>query len=259
VGSVTVVSWNVNSVNARLDRVLGFLRRENPDYVCLQELKCPDEKFPFEAIKGLGYHATVFGQKSYNGVAILSKQPVTIHSKNFGDGDADESARFIAVSTGSFTLMNAYVPNGQSLDSPKYPYKLDWLKRARNFLDKDFRPTDRIVLVGDFNIAPDDRDVYDPTAWRNHIHCTPPEREALAKLVSYGFVDTLRMFHQGDKLFSWWDYREGSFPQNKGLRIDLIYATPTMAMACREVRIDKAEREGEKPSDHAPVIATFSM
>ena len=256
---IKIVTWNVNSVNARLDRVLAFLEREQPDYLCLQELKCPDEKFPFQAIESKGYISTVFGQKSYNGVAILSKLNVNVIARNFIDASSDMSARFIAVDTGSIKILNAYVPNGQSIDSEKYPYKLDWLSRASAYLRGNLKPSERIVIVGDFNIAPDDRDVYDPIAWKNHIHCTQPERQALGELVSFGFVDTLRMFHQEKDLFSWWDYREGSFGLNKGLRIDLIYATPSLAMTCKSVRIDRDERKGEKPSDHAPVIANFSV
>lgn len=254
----TVVTWNVNSINARLERLLAFLKRESPDYLCLQELKCPNDKYPYEAITNAGYHSVVFGQKAYNGVAVLSKKPTTIQSTNFLDQDADQSARFMTVDTGDFKILNAYVPNGQSVDSEKFPYKLNWLARARAYLDIHLNPSDPIVLVGDFNIAPDDRDVYDPIAWKNHIHCTPQERDALARLLSFGFIDTMRMFQQGAGIFSWWDYRDGSFIQNKGLRIDMIYATPSLAMRCKSVRIDMDERRGEKPSDHAPVIATFS-
>jgi len=151
------------------------------------------------------------------------------------------------------------VPNGQSLASEKFDYKLRWLKRAEQFFKSQMNPDERIVFLGDFNIAPDDRDVYDPVAWKDHIHCSAPERDALAQLVSFGFVDTLRMFHQQRGIYSWWDYREASFMQNKGLRIDLIYATPAMALLCKEVRIDQMERAGDKPSDHAPVIAKFDL
>lgn len=254
----SVVSWNVNSINARVDRVLAFLDREKPDYLCLQELKCSEDKFPFEAIQSRGYHCAVHGQKTYNGVAILSRRPTQILFKNFADGDVDDAARAISIECHGLKIINFYVPNGQAVDSEKYNYKLRWLERARSFLHREMNPSERIVLLGDFNIAPDDRDVYDPIAWKNQILCSPQERSALSKLVSFGFVDTLRMFTQEGGIYTWWDYREAAFIQNKGLRIDMIYATPTMALQCKQVRIDRDEREGEKPSDHAPVIATFN-
>lgn len=252
-----IVTWNVNSINARLDRLLAFLDRESPDYLCLQELKCTEGNYPFEAIKNAGYESAMFGQKAYNGVAILTKKPVSVSARNFGDNHSDDSARFISIAADGLTIMSAYVPNGQSVGSEKYQYKLEWLSRAKQFLERHHKQTDKIVLVGDFNVAPDDRDVYDPIAWHEHIHCSTKEREALASLVSFGFVDTLRMHHGDEKIFSWWDYRELSFVKNKGLRIDLIYATPPMAMRCTGVRVDRDERKGEKPSDHAPVIAEF--
>lgn len=252
-----IVTWNVNSINARLDRLLAFLARESPDYLCLQELKCLDEKYPYEAIKTAGYESAVFGQKTYNGVAILAKKPLKVHARGFSDGSSDEAARFISVQDGDLTVMCAYVPNGQSVDSEKYGYKLEWLSRAKRFMTAHYKQSDKIVLVGDFNIAPDDRDVYDPIGWAGQIHCSLKEREALASLTSFGFIDTLRMHHDEGGIYSWWDYRELGFVKNKGLRIDLIYATPPMAMRCTGVRVDRDERKGEKASDHAPVIAEF--
>ena len=253
----TVVTWNVNSINARLDRLLAFLKRESPDYLCLQELKCMDDKYPYEAIQACGYESVVFGQKAYNGVAILAKKPLKVCARNFSDNNEDQSARFIAITEGDLTIMCAYVPNGQAVGSEKYAYKLDWLARAKQYIQTQHKQSEKIVFVGDFNIAPDDRDVYDPVAWLEQIHCSYKEREALKSLVSFGFIDTLRIHHDEAKIFSWWDYRELSFVQNKGLRIDLIYATPPMAMRCTGVRVDRDERKGDKPSDHAPVIATF--
>ena len=198
--------------------------------------------------------------RSYNGVAVLSRKPVEILFKNFQDGSSDDAARAITVRTSDkFDLMCAYVPNGQSVGSEKYAYKLDWLKRGKAFLQRHWKVSDRLVVVGDFNIAPDDRDVYDPVAWKEHIHCSAGERAALSDFVSFGLVDTLRIVDQSPGVFSWWDYRELSFPKNKGLRIDLIYSTPALASACRSVTVDRDERKGEKPSDHAPVIATFDL
>ena len=255
---VTVATWNVNSVNSRLERLQAFLKRSSCDYICLQELKCSDEKFPLQAINDAGYHAAFFGQKAYNGVAVLSKKPVEILFKNFDDGHADDAARTITVRTADqFDLICAYVPNGQAVGSEKYAYKLQWLKRGKEFLQRHWKPSDQLVVVGDFNIAPDDRDVYDPVAWKEHIHCSAGERASLSDFVSFGLVDTLRVVDQSPGIFSWWDYRELSFPRNKGLRIDLIYATATMASRCSSVSVDRDERRGEKPSDHAPVIAVF--
>lgn len=255
---IKVVTWNVNSVNTRLDRVKAFLAREAPDFLCLQELKCTDEKFPLEAIREAGYHSAIFGQKAYNGVAVLSKDPVEILFKNFDPND--EAARSITVRTiHGLDIICAYIPNGQSVGSEKYQYKLAWLAHAKSFLKQHYTTADRLVFVGDFNIAPDDRDVYDPVAWKEHIHCSAAERKALQDLTSFGLIDTLRMHDQSAGVFSWWDYRELSFPRNKGLRIDLIYATPPAAAICRGVRIDREERRGEKPSDHAPVIAMFDV
>ena len=255
---VKVTTWNVNSVNSRLERVKAFLARESPDYLCLQELKCVDEKFPHEAFLECGYHSAIFGQKAYNGVAVLSKEPVEILFKNFDDDISDEQSRTITVRTNhGFDLISAYVPNGQSFGSDKYAYKMQWLNRAKSFLNRHWSPSSAVVLVGDFNIAPDDRDVYDPVAWKDHIHCSPDERRALGELVAFGLIDTFRMHEQGDSLFSWWDYREMSFSRNKGLRIDIIYCTPPQAAKCRRVTIDREERSGEKPSDHAPVTAVF--
>ena len=255
---VKIVTWNVNSLNSRLERVKAFLDRESPDFLCLQELKCADEKYPHEAISELGYHSAIFGQKAYNGVAVISKKPVEILFRNFDPHD--EASRMIAVrTTYGFDIINAYVPNGQSLGSEKYAYKLAWLKQAKKFIQSHWKATDKLVFVGDFNIAPDDRDVYDPVAWKEHIHCSAGERAALNDLLSVGFIDTLRMHDQNAGVFSWWDYRELSFARNKGLRIDLIYATPPAASLCRSVNVDRDERRGEKPSDHAPVIGTFDF
>ena len=248
-----IVTWNVNSVNARLDRVKAFLLREQPDFLCLQELKCTDDKYPIEDIRSVGYHSAVFG------VAVLSREPVEVLFKGFDDNILDDAARLITIRSQGLTIISAYVPNGQALGSDKFAYKMEWLKRAKSFLRNHWTPSDNLILVGDFNIAPDDRDVYDPIAWKEHIHCSTPERDALRDVIGFGFIDTFRMHHQEAGLHSWWDYRELSFPKNKGLRIDLIYATPPMAQRCLSARIDRDERKGDKPSDHAPVIAEFSV
>ena len=259
-----IVTWNVNSIAMRLERVLAFLERESPDVLCLQELKCEDSKFPFEAIQSAGWQAAVYGQKAYNGVALISKKPVRNVQRNFGKPDDDPAARFIsgvctAPGDTNLTVMSAYCPNGQSVGSEKYSYKLDWFSRLRRHLDENHQRSDAVVLVGDFNVAPEDRDVFDPVAWKEHIHCSTGERDALKKLLGFGFHDTFRLHHQDAGLFSWWDYRQLSFQQNKGLRIDMIYATRAAASKCVRARIDRDERKGEKPSDHAPVIAEFKF
>jgi exodeoxyribonuclease-3 len=257
---IKVVTWNVNSVNSRLERLKAFLERESPDYLCLQELKCSDEKFPSAALEEIGYHSAFFGQKAYNGVAVLSRKAVDILFKNFDDQVLDDASRSITVRTPEgFDLICGYIPNGQSVGSEKYQYKMEWMQRARAFLERHWKSTDPLIFVGDFNIAPDDRDVYDPVAWKDHIHCSTGERKALSELASFGLIDTHRIHDQSAGIFSWWDYRELSFAKNKGLRIDLVYATPPAASRCRSVRVDRDERRGDKPSDHAPVIANFEF
>lgn len=254
---IKIVTWNVNSINKRLDRVLAFLKRESPEVVCLQELKCMDDKFPLEAITAAGYNSAVFGQKAYNGVAILSKEKLTKVQRGFGDDNADQASRFISASTYGIQVMCAYCPNGQEPGSEKFAYKMEWFKRLRAYLNKAHKPSQPIIIVGDFNVAPEDRDVFDPIGWKDHIHCTKEERDVLANMVAFGFVDTFRQLHEDAGLYSWWDYREASFPQNKGLRIDMIYGTKPMAARLDASRIDRNERKGELPSDHAPVISTF--
>ena len=258
-GLKKIVSWNVNSVNARLPHLLDYLRTEQPDILCLQELKCMTEKYPKADIEALGYGSQVFGQKAYNGVAILSKSPLELVSENFDDNASDVSARFIACRQNDVVFMCAYVPNGQSLGSEKFLFKLDWLHRMRKYLEAKFSPRDKIVLVGDFNIAPDDRDVYDPVGWKEHIHCSAQERESLSLVTRFGFIDTFRIHNQKNGQFSWWDYRDGSFLENRGLRIDLIFATPSMALKCKGSRIAFEQRSKERPSDHAPVESFFDI
>jgi len=255
-----IVTWNVNSVGMRKDRILAFLERERPDALCLQELKGVDEKFPVNEVTAAGYHCAVYGQKAYNGVAILTRTPPVQVQKNFGDATDDEAARFIAVKLPcDVWVMNAYCPNGQAPGTEKYAYKLDWFARLRRYLDKNHTRTEKIALVGDFNIAPEDIDVYDPIALKDHIHTTVPERQALKLVVGFGLYDTFRLHHKGPGLYSWWDYRQLSFPQNRGLRIDMIYTTPPLAELSSGARVDREERKGDKPSDHAPVIAEFDL
>lgn len=266
---IKIVTWNVNSITQRLDRALAFLAREKPHFLCLQELKGADDKFPRQAIADAGYRAEVFGQKGYNGVAILTPADsgikVTEVKRNFGDGIDDPAARFIAVTArvpgidSPLTVMSAYIPNGQAVGSEKYIYKLEWFQRLKKYLEAHHTPDDLIALVGDFNVAPADLDVYDPVAWRERIHTSTRERQGLHQVTTFGLIDTYRFLHPDDPGYSWWDYRQLSFPQNKGLRIDLIYATKPLAEQCQQVRVDRDERKGEKPSDHAPVIGEFKF
>jgi len=256
--SFRVISWNVNSVNVRLERLQRLLTRHAPDVVCLQELKCLEEKFPSEEIKTAGYHFAVFGQKTYNGVAILSRTPLENVQVGFSDGVDDAAARFIVAKTSGVHVASVYVPNGQSVGTEAFAYKLQWLQRLRQFLDNRFNSGDPVILGGDFNIAPEERDVHDPAAWEGQVLFSEPERNALSAVREFGLEDTFRLHHSEKGLYSWWDYRQLAFPFNKGLRIDFIFATPSLAKRCVSAEIDRDERKGEKPSDHAPVIAEFS-
>jgi len=253
---VKVATWNVNSVKARLERVQSFLHRERPDILCLQELKCVDEAFPYEAFRTLGYEATVHGQKTYNGVAILSREAPSEVARGFQDSADDPAARYVVARFGEISVASVYVPNGQSVGSEKYQYKLEWLSRFKRRLEQGLPP--RMIICGDFNIAPDERDVYDPKAWEGQVLFSEPEKSALEKLLSLGLVDTFRQHHSEPGLYTWWDYRQLGFPKNRGLRIDFILATPLLSRDCRESRIDREERKGTGASDHAPVISVFS-
>lgn len=255
-----VATWNVNSVIARLERLLAFLEREAPDVLCLQELKTTDDKFPFGPIQDLGYVATIEGQKTYNGVAVLSRTRPDAVIRGFGDGVDDPAARFLGARFGDLTVYSAYFPNGQAVGSEKYAYKLQWMQRLKRYLDTSHVASDRVMLLGDFNVAPDDIDVHDPRAWRGKILFSEPERQALAAIRGphLGLVDTFRQLNPDSQTFTWWDYRMLGFPKNHGLRIDHIDATASVAAQITAVRVDRDERKGEKPSDHAPVIATLA-
>ena len=252
-----VATWNVNSVRSRLERVVGWTERTRPDVLCLQEIKTTDDLFPLEPFTELGYHVEVFGQKTYNGVAILSLTPITDVVRNLPDDPEDAPRRLIAGTVGKVRIVNVYVPNGQSPESDKFVYKMDWLARLRDFLAASAKPSDPLVLLGDFNIAPEERDVRYPDLWRGHIHFHPQEHEALARITSWGLHDLLRKHHEEGGLYSWWDYRQLAFQKNNGLRIDLILGTKKMLDRCTGVEIFRDERKGESPSDHVPVVAAF--
>lgn len=252
-----VVSWNVNSIQSRLRRVIDFLKREEPDLLCLQEIKCPEEKFPFSEFEALGYHCGVSGQKAYNGVALISRSKLFDISKGMNQKEFDQEARLIAAKTESFYVINLYVPNGQEIGSDKYQYKLNWLQAFESHLKSLLLQEKNILLCGDFNIAPNDLDVYDPKALSDSLLVSPAERDCFQKILGLGFSDVFRTFNGDQKTFSWWDYRRGAFSQNQGLRIDLFLATESLLGKTEAIYIDTHERKGEQPSDHAPVVCVF--
>jgi exodeoxyribonuclease-3 len=251
-----IVTWNVNSVRSRQQRLLDWLGAHEPDVLCLQELKCTDEQFPSIEVRAAGYHAAVHGQKTYNGVAILAREPLTDVSTGFGDGEDDAHARLVSATVGDTRVVCIYVPNGDFVGSKKWVFKLAWLDRLRAYLERTAKPSDRLVVCGDFNIAPDDLDVADPKRWSASVLCHQDVRDRLNGLLDWGFLDLFRQQHPAGGEYSWWDYRYRAFPKNVGLRIDLLLATG--ALQCTAASVDRDERAGESPSDHAPVIAEVS-
>jgi exodeoxyribonuclease III len=254
---VTVATWNVNSVRSRLPRLLPWLERRRPDVVCLQETKVVDEDFPRAEIEAAGYRCLVNGQKTYNGVAILSRDDAREVARALPGDSPDSDRRVLAASLAGIDVACLYCPNGGELGSDKYAYKLDWYRRLRALLESTWTPDRPLVVCGDFNIAPEDRDVWDPELWRGQTLFSEPEKQALRELMAWGLEDTLRRLHPEGGLYTWWDFRQGAFHRGWGLRIDHVLATPPLAARCLAVDIDRDERKGEKPSDHAPVIATF--
>jgi exodeoxyribonuclease-3 len=251
-----IASWNVNSLRVRLPQVIAWLTQHQPDILAVQEIKVSDAEFPYAAFKEIGYHAISNGQKTYNGVAFISKLPAE-HWVTDPPGLIDTQRRILAASFDGVRVINLYVPNGSAVGSDKYAYKLDWLIKIREFIRDELARYPRLVVLGDFNIAPEDRDVYDPEAWREHILCSTPEREAFRALQALGLSDAFRQFEQPEACFSWWDYRSGSFRRNLGLRIDHILVSNALLAVCKSCRIDKLPRALERPSDHAPVLAAF--
>ena len=254
-----LVTWNLNSIRARTERLVAWLEREKPDVVCIQETKVEDAGFPSAVLAKLGYQIATFGQKSYNGVAILSTQPLENVSREFGDGEDDGDARVIAATTHGMRVVCVYVPNGQELTSDRYPYKLLWLRRLRKYLEREAKAEEPLVLCGDMNVTADDRDVWSPEQWKDKIHCSVPEREALAEVLGFGLTDLFRVHHGDAKLYSWWDYRGVSFFKDQGLRIDFIFATQPIVARCTSCTIDRTARKGQDASDHAPVTAVISQ
>jgi exodeoxyribonuclease III len=249
-------SWNINSIRARLDRLLAWLEATRPDVLCLQELKCTDEQFPAMELQAAGYTCAWYGQKTYNGVAILARGPLADVQRGLPDG-ADDQARVIAATVDGVRVHSIYAPNGQAVGSAAYEYKLAWYGRLRRYLDEQYQADDALVLCGDFNVAPEPRDVWDPVLWEGNTLFSEPEREALRHLCQFGLVDTFRLHHPEPGRYSWWDYQQLAFPYNHGLRIDHVLATPPLAARCVDAGIDREARKGKRPSDHAPVWAEF--
>jgi exodeoxyribonuclease-3 len=252
-----IASWNVNSIKVRRERLLAWLVRHKPDVLCLQELKAADEGFPRDDVYELGYQAVLAGQKTYNGVAILSRTELSDVRIGLDDGVEDAEARLVSASIQGVRVICVYVPNGQEVSSTKWPYKLAWLERLQRYLATHHRPDEPLVLCGDFNIAPEDVDCHAPEEWRESVLCHEQVRERYRQLVAWGLTDTFRILEQSPGKYSWWDYRMLAFPKGRGLRIDLLLATTPVAGRVSEVGIDREERKGKQPSDHAPVFLTL--
>ena len=255
-----IASWNVNSVRVREARLIAFLAREQPDVLCLQELKVVDGEFPHAAVRAAGYEAVTHGQKTYNGVSILAKAGTKFEnvSRTFEDGDEDPQARVIAADILGVRVVSIYVPNGGDVGSEKWAYKQSWLKRLRAYASSRLDLPGKVAICGDINIAPEARDVAKPDRWKNSVLFHPEMTAAFQDLLALGLVDTARIHHSGEGPFTWWDYRMLAFPKGDGLRIDHIFASKALAQSCSGVRVDRDERKGAQPSDHAPLIAVFS-
>jgi len=255
---VRIATWNVNSLRVRLPQLLEWLAASAPDVVALQETKLTDDAFPADELRAAGYHCVYSGQKTYNGVATLARTELHGALRDIPGYD-DPQRRVLAASVAGVRVINLYVPNGQSVDSDKYHYKLGWLRALRSWLRQELAAHPQLVVLGDFNIAPEDRDVHDPAAWVGSVLVSPEERAALQATLELGLVDVFRQFEQPPQSFSWWDYRAGSFRRNNGLRIDLLLASAALAAHCTACDIDREPRRVERASDHTPVIATFDI
>lgn len=253
-----VATWNVNSLRVRLPHLLDWLAAHGPDIVCLQETKCEDATFPAAELAAAGYRSVHHGQRTYNGVAILSRNEAVAVCRGI-PAFIDEQSRVIASDVNGVRVVSVYVPNGQSVGSDKYAYKLRWLDALATWLEAELATHPLLIVTGDFNVAPEERDVHDPAAWAGQVLFSEPERAALQRLIALGFVDAFRLFEQPDKSFSWWDYRMGAFRRNMGLRIDHMLLSPGLARSCTACRIDVAPRKLERPSDHAPVVCELAL
>lgn len=252
-----LATWNVNSLKVRLPQVIDWLQTNQPDMLCLQETKLSDENFPAAEIAAIGYESVFIGQKTYNGVAILSKQKGSEIITAI-PGFEDEQKRVVAATYGDVRVISVYVPNGDTVESEKYHYKLRWLPALTGWLKQELKDHQKLAILGDFNIAPEDRDVYDPQLWQGKVLCSQPERAAFGDLLQLGLTDSFRLFEQAEKSYTWWDYRMMAFRLNRGLRIDHILLSNALASVCTSCTVDKAIRKLERPSDHAPVVAELT-
>jgi exodeoxyribonuclease-3 len=255
---LTIATWNVNSIRARTERVIPWLDANKPDVLCMQELKVEADKFPTEAFTQIGYQVVLHAQKTYNGVAIVSRVAATDVRVGLDDGIDDDQARLISATIGGIRVASVYAPNGQTVGSDKYEYKLQWMDRLRRWLDDKNDRGQPLALCGDFNVAPEAKDVHDPVAWAKETLFHVDARVALERVRTWGLVDLFRLHHHEAGYYSWWDYQMLAFPKGRGLRIDHIFATESLARRCQSCWIDREARKGQKPSDHAPVVATFN-
>jgi exodeoxyribonuclease-3 len=251
-----IASWNVNSLNVRLPHVLAWCDVAQPDILALQETKLTDDRFPVSELWEAGYHCVYSGQKTYNGVAVLSRELAADTITDI-DGLDDPQRRILATTIAGIRIINLYVVNGSEVGSEKFDYKMHWLEKVTGMIAAEMQMFEKVVVLGDFNIAPDDRDVHDPKSWHEKILCSTPERQALQRILDLGLADTFRLFKQDEKIWSWWDYRMAAFRRNMGLRIDLVLASEALAKDCSASYVDKEPRRQERPSDHAPAIAEF--
>jgi exodeoxyribonuclease-3 len=250
---VKIASWNVNSIRTRRERLLGWLAKKAPDVVCLQELKAPDEEFPAEPLREAGYYSASHGQRTYNGVAIAARAPLAAVAAGLGDGVDDPQARLLSAEVGGLRVLSVYVPNGASVGSDKWEYKLAWLARLRGYLERTADPAQPLVVCGDLNVAPADLDVARPDAWRESVLCHEDGRAALRRVLDWGLVDAFRERHPDLAAYTWWDYQRLAFPRGDGLRIDHVLVTRPLVARLRDAGIDRDERKGKLPSDHVPV------
>ena len=253
-----LATWNVNSLKVRLPQVIDWLGINQPELLCLQETKISDDNFPQSEIAAIGYQCVFSGQRTYNGVAILSKQKGS-EVVTAIPGFTDEQKRIIAATYGDLRVISVYVPNGETVESEKYGYKLKWLPALNRWLQQELKDHKKLALLGDFNIAPEDRDVHDPKLWQGKVLCSEPERDAFKELLNLGFADSFRLFEQAEKSYTWWDYRMMAFRLNRGLRIDHILLSPELARTCLTCKIDKTRRKHERPSDHAPIMVELAV
>ncbi|MDQ3667259.1 MAG: exodeoxyribonuclease III [Acidobacteriota bacterium] len=254
-----IATWNVNSVLARLPHLTRWLDTVQPDVLCLQETKCTDDKFPLEVLIERGYSCITLGQQSYNGVAILSRGECETEQRGYPGVEETTHARLLAAKFSGVDIVNVYIPNGQMVGSEKYEFKLNWMRRLRSFFETHYQNTTPVLLCGDFNVAPEDRDVHNPQLWQERIMCSQAERETLTEIKAWGFHDCFRRHHEEAGKFSWWDYRAGAFRRNHGLRIDHIWTSGSLTARNMNTWIDIEPRTWERPSDHAPVLAEFDL